>query len=328
MDERYPGGPGARKPPPRIAGAAKSHSARERSGLDWNDLRYFLAVARHGSTVAAARALATNQSTVQRRLTALERRIGKPLATRSPAGYRLTELGRELVTHAEGVEQAVLAFEQRLESATRQVSGVLRVACPEPIVYRITQSPLLERFKAKHPDLRVEFVMSDKYIDLSKGEADVALRSGDTDDADLVGRKIADSFWAVYAAEGYVAQHGKPQRVEDLESHLLIGLDESMAKHRAALWLARVAPNARIVARNNSVLGLLYAVKSGVGVAPLPTALGDNEAGLLRVLGPIPELARIWRLLAHPDVRRTPRVSAFFDFMDGEIDSLKPILTG
>lgn len=265
---------------------------------------------------------------MQRRLTALERRIGKPLATRSPTGYRLTELGREMVAHAERVEQAVVGFEQHLESATRGTSGVLRIACPEPIVYRITQSALLERFKTRHPDLRVEFVMSDKYIDLSKGEADVALRSGDTDDAELVGRKIADSFWAVYASEGYIARHGRPGSAEELERHQLIGLDESMAKHRAAVWLSRVAPNARIAARNNSVLGLMYAVKSGVGVAPLPTALGDNEAGLVRLFGPIAELARIWRVLAHPDVRRTPRVSAFFDFVEDEIEALKPILTG
>src|SRR5919109_2603192 len=167
-----------------------------------------------------------------------------------------------MVAPAERIEQSVLAFQQELEAATRDASGVLRVACPEPIVYRITQSTLLERFQAKHPNLRVEFVMSDKYIDLSKGEADVALRSGDTDDAELVGRKIADSLWAVYASEDYIARHGRPQRVEDLEGHLLVGLDESMAKHRATTWLARVAPNAKIVARNNSVLGLVYAVKS------------------------------------------------------------------
>jgi DNA-binding transcriptional LysR family regulator len=296
--------------------------------FDWNDLRYFLALARHGSTVAAARALDMNQSTVQRRLTELERRIGRPLVTRHPSGYRLTELGQQMVAHAERVEQAVQGFEQQLAASTREVSGVLRVACPEPIVYRITQSPLLERFRARYPDLRVEFVMSDKYVDLAKGEADVALRSGDTDDADLVGRKIADSLWAVYASRRYIEQHGKPEGVEDLERHLVVGLDETMAKHRAATWLARVAPNAKIVARNNSVLGLVYAVKSGIGLAPLPTALGDNEADLVRVLGPIPELARIWRLLAHPDVRRTPRVSAFFDFIVEEIDTLRPILTG
>jgi DNA-binding transcriptional LysR family regulator len=296
--------------------------------FDWNDLRYFLAVARHRSTLAAARALKLNQSTVQRRLTELERRIGRKLVKRHPTGYRLTELGQEMLPYAERVEQAVLAFEQHLEAAKREAVGVIRVTCPEPLVYRITQSSLLERFHARHPKLRVEFVMSDKYLDLAKGEADVALRSGDTDDGELVGRKIADSIWAVYASRRYVERHGKPERVEDLNHHLLIGFDEAMANHRAAKWLRQVAPNAKMVARNNSVLGLVYAVKSGVGIAPLPTALGDAEEDLVRVLGPIPELARIWRLLAHPDVRRTPRVSAFFDFIVEEIDALRPILTG
>jgi DNA-binding transcriptional LysR family regulator len=296
--------------------------------FDWNDLRYFLAVARHRSTLAAARTLKLNQSTVQRRLTQLERRIGHKLVKRHPTGYRLTELGQEMLLYAERVEQAVLAFEQHLEAAKREAVGVVRVTCPEPLVYRITQSSLLERFHARHPKLRVEFVMSDKYLDLAKGEADVALRSGDTDDGELVARKIADSIWAVYASRKYIERHGKPERVEDLNHHLLIGFDETMANHRAAKWLRQVAPNAKMVARNNSVLGLVYAVKSGVGIAPLPTALGDAEEDLVRVLGPIPELARIWRLLAHPDVRRTPRVSAFFDFIVEEIDTLRPILTG
>lgn len=296
--------------------------------FDWNDLRYFLAVARHGSTLAAARALKMNQSTVQRRLTELERRIGRPLVRRLPTGYRLTELGQEMLPYAERVEQAVLGFEQQLEGSRRNVAGVVRVACPEPIVYRITQSALLERFQARYPALRIEFVMSDKYVDLSKGEADVALRSGDTDDGELVGRKIADSIWAVYTSRRYIEQHGKPERVEDLEHHLLVGFDDTMTNHRAAKWLAKVAPKAKVVARNNSVLGLVYALKSGIGVGALPTALGDAEEDLVRVLGPIPELARIWRVLAHPDVRRTPRVSAFFDFITEEIEALRPILTG
>ncbi|HKI64596.1 MAG TPA: LysR family transcriptional regulator [Burkholderiales bacterium] len=296
--------------------------------FDWDDLRYFLAVARHGSTLAAGRALKVNQSTVQRRLTELERRTGRKLARRHASGYRLTELGREMVAHAEGVERAVLAFEQHLGRTGRDAVGVIRVTCPEPIVFRITQSSLLERFRARYPEFRVEFVMSDKYLDLSKGEADVALRSGDTDDGELVGRKLADSVWAVYASRRYVEQHGRPERVEDLNRHFVVGLDETMAKHRAATWLARVAPEAKVVARNNSILGLVYAVKSGIGLAPLPTALGDSEPDLVRVLGPIADLARIWRILAHPDVRRTPRVAALFDFLSEEIETLRPILTG
>jgi DNA-binding transcriptional LysR family regulator len=209
--------------------------------------------------------------------------------------------------------------------AARDRIGVIRVTCPEPIVQRMT--PLIERFHARHPKLRVEFVMSDRYLDLSKGEADVAFRSGDTG-GELVGRKIADSVWAVYASRGYIERHGKPERVEDLLHHLLVSFDESLSNHRVMKWLKDVAPGAKISARNNSVLGLMYAVKSGVGVGPLPTAIADAEHDLVRVLGPIPELARSWRLLTHPGLRRTPRVSAFFDFIVEERESLKSILSG
>ena len=101
-----------------------------------------------------------------------------------------------------------------------------------------------------------------------------------------------------------------------------------MAKHRVVQWLKKTAPNARIAARNNSVLGLVYAVKSGLGIGPLPTAIADAEPDLVCVLGPIPELARSWRLLTHPDLRKTPRISAFFDFVVEERDALKTILTG
>jgi len=171
-------------------------------------------------------------------------------------------------------------------------------------------------------------VLSDRYVDLASGEADVALRSGDTEDGDLVGRKIAESVWAVYASRDYVARHGAPASIAGIAAHPLIGFDETMARHRISIWFAGVAPGAVFAARNNSVLGLVYAAKSGVGLAPLPTAIGDAEADLVRVLGPVPELTRAWRLLAHPDRRRTHRVAAFFDFVQGEIEALKPVLGG
>jgi DNA-binding transcriptional LysR family regulator len=296
--------------------------------FDWDDLQHFLAVARLGSTTAASRALKVDQSTVQRRVAELERRIGQALVERRPTGYRLTAFGQQLLPHAQQVEESVRAFEQVVQSSARELTGVVRVTCPEPIVYRISQSTLLERFRARHPRLQIEFLMSDRYLDLGKGEADVALRSGDTTDNQLVGRKIGDSLWAVYGSRDYVRQHGSPRRVEELHQHALIGLDEAMAGHRAAAWLRQAAPNARRVASADSVLGLVSSAKAGVGLAPLPTALGDAEPELVRVLGPIPELSRIWRILTTKQLRRTPRVAAFFDFMLSEVDALRPILTG
>jgi DNA-binding transcriptional LysR family regulator len=295
--------------------------------FDWNDLRHFLAVARHQSTIAAGKALGLSQSTVHRRLSELERRLGRQLVTRQPSGYRLTEFGEALLAYAERVEAAVADLERRVTDTARELTGVVRVTCPEPIVYRMTQSGLIDRFESLHPGLRVEFVMSDRYLDLSKGEVDVAFRSGDTDD-ELVGRKIADSVWAVYATRGYLDRHGTPKQVGDLSQHLLVSFEDSLGHHRAAQWLKQVAPEARMSARNNSVLGLVSAVKSGVGIGPLPIALGDAEPELVRVLGPIPELTRSWRLLTHPDIRRVPRIAAFFDFILEQREALRSILTG
>ena len=290
--------------------------------FDWDDLRYFLAVARHGSTIAAGKALRTSQTTVQRRLTALEARIGRRLVMRHATGYRLTSFGEELRPYAEQVEAAVAVLAQRVDDTERASNGIIRVTCPGEIIQRMM--PLVERFHSRYPKLRVEFVMSDRYLDLGKGEADVAFRSGDTED-ELVGRKIADSIWAVYASRDYIRRFGKPASIEDLTRHPLVSLDEALSDHRVVKWVKQVAPGVKLTARNDSVAGIFSAVKSGVGVGPLPTAIADADSHLVRVLGPIPELGRSWRLLTHPDLRRTPRISTFFDFIGAEREFVKSI---
>lgn len=296
--------------------------------FDWNDLKFFLEVASEGSTLAAARVLGVNQSTVQRRLADLETQLGQRLVERLPSGYRLTELGAAVLPHAECVANSAQAFEQALRDLGRAHVGIIRLTCPEPIAFRLTQSGILDRFHAANPNLKVEFVLSDQYVDLTKGEADVALRSGDTDDNILVGRKIADSLCAIYASRLYIERHGAPETVADLARHPLIAFEESMSKHRTLSWLREVAPGATFAARNTSVLGLIYAAKAGVGVAPLPMSLGDAEPDLVRVIGPVPELTRAWRILTHPNQRHTVRISAFFEFILNESEALRPILTG
>jgi DNA-binding transcriptional LysR family regulator len=294
----------------------------------WDDVKYLLAVARYGSTLAAGRALGLSQSTVHRRIAALELAIGRELVLRSAAGYRLTAFGEDLLPYAEEVERAALAFGERRNTVDRAQSGVIRLTCPEPVMIRIIKSSLLERFSARYPGLKVEFVMSDSYVDLSKGEADVAFRSGDTDDGVLVGRKIADSIWSVYASQSYVQQNGRPASPADLNAHAVVGFEGPMALNRAATWLAEVAPDARIAARVSSVLGLVSVARSGVAAVPMPIALGNAEPDLVRLFDEVPELTRSWRILAHPSARKTPAVSAFFAFVGDEIAALKPILTG
>jgi DNA-binding transcriptional LysR family regulator len=296
--------------------------------FEWSDLRYLIAISRHGSTIAAARALGVNQSTVHRRLAELERRVGLALVKRDPTGYRLSELGEGLMAQVFDVEAAVLALECRVRALKDDLKGVIRLTCPEPTVARIAATGLLDSFYERYPGLTVEFVTSDRYLDIISGEADVAFRSGEPADDRLVGRKICDSTWAIYASRDYVAEHGRPATIADLARHALIGFDGIMQNHRVAKWLPRAIPGGRIVSRSNSMLGTVSAVKAGIGVAPLPTTLGDAEATLVQVLPPVAELARSWYLLTNPDLRKTPRIAAFVDHMLGNIPALKVALIG
>ncbi|HZP75292.1 MAG TPA: LysR family transcriptional regulator [Pseudolabrys sp.] len=295
--------------------------------FDWDDLRHFLAVARCGSTIAAAKALHLSQSTVHRRLEELEKRIGRPIVIRHATGYRLTEFGKELLPLAKRVEEAVASFERFLAAADDLPTGSVRVTCSESIGYRLMQSPLLETFHSRYPGLRVELIMSDHFLDIAKGEADVAIRGGVPNEETLVGRKIADVPWALYCSRAYAERHGRVERAEDLDGHAVVEFDGDIKDHHAARWLRSVAPRAKVAARSNSVPGLMMTVKSGVGIAPLPLPLADRETELVCMLGPVPGLYSQIYLLTHPDLRQTPRIRAFFDFIIAELDRVRPLLT-
>jgi DNA-binding transcriptional LysR family regulator len=296
--------------------------------FDWDDLRHLIAVSRCGSTLAAAKALGVNQSTVHRRLAELERRIGLTLMKRHPAGYRLSEVGEVLIDQVVVVETAIANLEQKIQSLKLDLKGVIRLTCPEPTVPRIAATGLLERFHQRYPGLMVEFVTSDRYLDLTKGEADVAFRSGEPVDDRLIGRKICDSVWAVYASKSYIQTHGRPSSIAELAAHALIGFDGIMQNHRVAKWLPVAVPNARIVSRSSSMLGAVSSAKAGIGIASLPTTLGDAEDVLVQVLPPVEELTRSWYLLTHPDLRKTPRIAAFVDYMLDDIAALRLALIG
>jgi DNA-binding transcriptional LysR family regulator len=296
--------------------------------FDWNDLRHLIAVSRHGSTLAAAKVLGVNQSTVHRRLLALERQVGLGLVKRQSTGYRLSELGEALIGDVLAVEAAAGDLERRIQALQLDLKGTIRLTCPEPIVPRIAASGLLHRFQTRFPGLVVEFITSDRYLDLANGEADVAFRSGEPMDDRLIGRRICESVWAIYASKAYIQQHGRPASIADLREHALLGFDGIMQNHRVAQWLPIAVPDARIVNRSSSMLGVVSAVKAGIGIAPLPTTLGDAEDALVQVLPPVAELTRNWYLLTPADLRRTPRIAAFVDCVLDDIPALRKALVG
>lgn len=296
--------------------------------FNWNDLRHFLAVSRHGSTIAAAKSLKVSQSTVHRRIEVLEGQIGRHLVVRHATGYRLTEFGTALVPLAEQVEASVASVERFVTAADVLMGGAVRVTCSKSIGYRLMQSGLLDAFQKRHPSLRVELIMGDRFFDLGKGEADVAIRAGEQDDDTLIGRKIAAVQWALYSSRSYIDRHGRIDKPEDLNDHAVVEFDGELKTHAAAKWLKAVAPRARASALSNSVPGLLMTVKSGAGLAPLPMPLASKETDLVALLSPIHGLESNVYLLTHPDLRRMPRVQAFFEFMAAEVETVRRTLSG
>lgn len=294
--------------------------------FDWNDLRYFLAVARTGSTLAAAKAMGLSQSTVQRRLAVLEQRLNRQLVERHPTGYKLTALGEELRSYAEQVEEAVAAFERRLASSDKGLTGVVRVTCPEGLANNLAL-PLIEQFHARYPGLRADLVVTERILDLSKGEAEIAIRGGLPTDPVLICRKLSDNPWAVYASRSYLEQHDRPRCPADIVHHKVIGFSGDIANVHFAKWFESVAPRVAIAARSNTIVGLMMAAKSGAGLAILPAQLGDPEPDLVRVLES-PDLVSYVYLLVHPDLQHVPRVRAFVDFIFAEMANFRPLLSG
>ena len=293
--------------------------------FDWSDLRYFLAVAREGSSLAAARALRVNQSTVHRRLVELEKRLGCPLVERRPGGYRLTEYGKELQPYAERVEQAASALRRHAATFDKGMRGTVRLTCSTSIAHRLIRSGLLDKFHKGYPGIKIELLMTDRVLDLSNGEADVAIRGGEIREEALVGRKIADVPWAVYASRSYVERNGRPISPEDIRSHCIIEFTGEIAALAAARWLPSKAPHARISGQASNVPSVLLAVKSGGGLALLPSPLADLDQDLVRVIGPIPEVDYPIYLLTHRDLRKIPRIASFFDYC---LSQLRPVLIG
>ena len=293
--------------------------------LRWDDLRYFLAFTRAGSMRAAAKALGVNQSTVQRRIAELEERIGRPLVERRQGAYSASELGEKLLPAMEAVDAAMGAFERDVAARDIGPGGTLRVTCGSTLADRLRRSGLIDLFHARHPGLQVELVISDRFLDLSAGEAEIAIRLGAPKDAALVGRKIAEAPWAVYASRAYVDHHGRPDGPADIARHALVGAIGAIADYPGARWLSSVAPDAPIASRSDNWPGLVMAVKSGGGLAALLAFQGDNDAELVRVVDDI-GVTTPYYLVMHRDLRNTPRVRAFADFVAAEIKSFRAVV--
>ena len=283
--------------------------------LDWNDLRYFLAVAREGSTLAAGRALRTSQTTVARRVAALERALGLPLFEKRQAGYVLTPAGEELIGRATQVESSAKAFSEAAAAHGRDLRGTVRITS-EDIYMNGLVSPLLREFHELHPEIMIELDAAQEMRDLGEGEADIAVRSSSKHQpAGLVGRQLGKDDWILYCSRSYAARHGTPASVDDLRCHAIVGGGGGNLWRHYQVWLQQLGLEDRVAMHHANSTGLLSAVRSGLGIAVLPCVVADADSDLIRCIAPRADHGRILWLLTHERVRNTPRVRAVIDFL-------------
>lgn len=281
-----------------------------RGVFSWDDARYLLAVHRNSSLSAAAVQLGVNQSTVSRRLRALEEELGVRVFVETAKGFVASPLGESLIDHATRMEESALALERVARGGDARFTGTVRLTSADTLSVRVV-APLLADLHARYPGLDLELLADTRTFSLTRREADIAIRTMKPEEARLLMRRICGFHSTLYASRSYVDAHGKPTEAE-VARHPIIGVEDPAWQE--SVWLARVAPGARVVLKTNSTLVQLAATRAGMGLGILPCYVGDPEPDLVRVLTPEQGVKRDLLLVLHRDLRDAPRIRVCADY--------------
>ncbi|MEM6927907.1 MAG: LysR family transcriptional regulator [Myxococcota bacterium] len=275
--------------------------------MDWNDVRYFLAAARSGSLTAAAAALGVNQSTVSRRIRALEDELGTPLFVRGARGLVQSEAAQAVLVHAERVEAELGLLSRRASGQDLELEGTVRIATAD-VLAELLIAPL-RGFSDAHPRIELEVFASNDVRSLDRNEADLSVRGSPGPPGSAVGRQICTIWGAHYVAEGTA-----PER--------WIGWSGFMRR------LDTTPPDAPVVARFDSAHLQARAVAAGIGRCVLPCFVGDRTPGIERVPGTLAKTTSSLWVLTHADLRRSVRVRALLQHLATELQPLSPLFEG
>lgn len=285
------------------------------SALQWDDLRVFLATLRTGSHAGAARSLRVAPTTVGRRLAALEAAAGARLFARTPDGLVPTATGRALAAHAERAEAELQEAERTLQGADARPTGTVRITCGDGFAAHVL-APALPVFLAEHPGLAVEIRADVRALDLTRGEADVALRLFRPKERSLVARRIGIERYGLFAAPSYLARRGAPRTARDLASHDLVLYERDLDRMKIQAWFRQTAAGARVAVRASTTTTLHAACAAGAGIALLTASVVRGDGRYARVLpGLQPPSNELWAV-THSDLRGSARVVAALRWLE------------
>ncbi len=291
--------------------------------MNWDDLRFALAVHRLGTLSAAAQALGVNQTTAARRLDRLEQALGVRLFDRVGGRMTVRPEGERALDRVARMEEDALAVLHGLRNRDDDLSGVVRVTSLPAFTTRFL-APRLDSFLDRHPAIRVELVGAPSNLDLGRREADVAVRFARPQSGAVLVRKLGQLGFAAYGR----ADRFPPAVEADLPSLPWASYDDALVHLPEAHWLAQLVPAEAVRATATDVLTLAELVKAGTCAAVLPCLIGDAEPGLRRLTGPQPAASREMWLLMHPDLKRVRRVRAFVEWLEEIIATDRALLEG
>jgi DNA-binding transcriptional LysR family regulator len=300
-----------------------------RKPIDWDDLRFVLAVADSGSLNRAASTLRVNRTTVLRRINAFERKHGVRLFERLATGYTLTDAGNEILAAARGFENAIVSIERKLAGQDLRAEGLVRVTTTDTLLASVLPAALAT-FKQEQPGIAIDVTTSNAFANLSKRDADVAIRPAVDPPEFLMGRRIGSVMFAVYAA---ATLNGGSDRLIaatalDDTGERWVAPDDTLAGTSVARWMHTAMPSVRPDIRADSLVSMRELCAAGAGLAALPCYLGDSDARLIRARPPIPEMTTALWVLTHPDLARTARVRLFMDHVSAALGRQRPLLEG
>lgn len=289
--------------------------------INWDDLRYFLAVERGRTLAAAAARLGVDATTVGRRIDRLAASLNTSLFEVGPRGHTLTPSGKRLLTHAEEMERSLLSASGDLSGERSRYAGTVRISMSEGFATWVV-APQLPQFHARHPDISLEIVTTNGFLNPSKREADMAVMLARPSRGALLSRKLADYRLGLFASQDYIHDHGAVRDIEDLRTRTLIGYipdfiyaDELRYLHEVDVQLTPNFASSSINVQHSMVRG-------GTGVAILPNFIGLNDPVLVPQLAETVMVQRSFWVVVHRDLRGLARVSAVMEWLQQAVHAV------
>lgn len=279
--------------------------------VDWNDLRYVLAVRRTGTLTGAARSLDVDKATVSRRVSALEHALGVRLFDRMPDGYSITPHGERVLVAVAEIDDRVAALVAELSESRGDTTGVVYLSVPQFFASQVLL-PALPAFRASHPAIDLVLNASSSVVNVARREAEVGLRNVKPQQLSVTVKRVGKLAMALYASKQYLARRGTPRATKEIAAHDLIGWPDAFTYAEAFRWANN--SGARIAVRLNDAAVLADAAAANLGIAALPCILGDERVGLVKLEAFGTGRDEIYAV-APGELRRSGRVRAVIDLL-------------